>query len=99
MAPDAGEADYLVLEEALAQGKVEITEVSEGERGSEIKKINNSAIFGPGNGVRGEAPFVSWAALVLDGQILHLSAFCRNGPKNDRKKVRFQRFSQRERKG
>jgi len=96
---DAGEPDYLILEEALAQGKVEITEVTEGGRVPELKIINNSATFGPGNDVRGEGQFVSWAALVLDGQILHLSAFCRNGPKNDRAKVRFQRFSQRERKG
>ncbi len=30
LAPDAGEPDYLILEEALGQGLVEITEVSQG---------------------------------------------------------------------
>ena len=29
LAPDAGEPDYLILEEALGQGVVEITEVSQ----------------------------------------------------------------------
>jgi hypothetical protein len=42
LAPDAGEPDYLVLEEALGQGAVEITEVC--HRGSvpDLKWINKS---------------------------------------------------------
>jgi len=43
LSPDAGEPDYLILEEALGQGRVEITEVSEGGTVPEIKVINKSS--------------------------------------------------------
>jgi len=42
LAPDAGEPDYLVLEEALGQGAVEITEVRHGGSVSDPKLINKS---------------------------------------------------------
>jgi hypothetical protein len=42
LAPDAGEPDYLVLEEALGQGAVEITEVSHGGSVPDLKLINKS---------------------------------------------------------
>jgi len=71
--------------------------VSEGERGSEIKIIDNSAIFGPDENVRGEGPFVLWAALVLDGRVLHLSAFASMAQDKGGFGVPFQRFSQRRR--
>ena len=43
LAPDAGEPDYLILEEALSQGAVEITEVSQGGSVLDLKLINKSA--------------------------------------------------------
>jgi len=42
LAPDAGEPDYLVLEEALGQGAVEITEVRHGGSVPDLKLINKS---------------------------------------------------------
>jgi hypothetical protein len=43
LAPDAGEPDYIILEEALAKSNVEISEVSEGGRVPELKMVNKSA--------------------------------------------------------
>jgi hypothetical protein len=43
LAPDAGEPDYLILEEALGKGVVEITEVSLGGSVPDLKLINKSA--------------------------------------------------------
>ena len=43
LATDAGDPDYIVLEEALAKSSVEISEVSEGGRVPELKMINKSA--------------------------------------------------------
>jgi hypothetical protein len=37
LAPDAGEQDYLILEEALTQGVVEIAEVSHGGSVPDLK--------------------------------------------------------------
>jgi len=42
LAPDAGEPDYLVLEEALGQGLVEIMEISQGGSVPDLKLINKS---------------------------------------------------------
>lgn len=42
MAPDKGLPDYLTLEEALAQGGVRITEVSEGGSVPELRLVNDS---------------------------------------------------------
>jgi hypothetical protein len=42
LAPDVGEPAYLVLEEALGQGAVEITEVSYDGSVSDLKAINKS---------------------------------------------------------
>ena len=42
LAPDTGEPDYLILEEALGQGIVEITEVSQGGSVPDLKLINQS---------------------------------------------------------
>src|SRR5512143_3552797 len=42
LAPDAGAPDYMILEEALAQGVVEITEVSQGGSVPDLKLINKS---------------------------------------------------------
>ncbi len=42
LASDAGEPDYLILEEALGQGVVEITEVSQGGSVPDLKLINKS---------------------------------------------------------
>jgi hypothetical protein len=42
LASDAGEPDYLILEEALGQGMVEITEVSQGGSVPDLKLINKS---------------------------------------------------------
>ena len=43
LASDAGEPDYLILEEALAQGAVDVTEVSQGGSVPDLKLINKSA--------------------------------------------------------
>jgi len=43
LASDAGEPDYLILEEALKQGVVEITEISQGGSVPDLKLINKSA--------------------------------------------------------
>ena len=43
LAPDAGEPDYLILEEALEKRMVEITEVSQEGTVPEIKVINRSS--------------------------------------------------------
>jgi hypothetical protein len=43
LAPDTGAPDYLILEEALNQGVVEITEVSKGGSVPDLKLINKSA--------------------------------------------------------
>jgi hypothetical protein len=43
LAPDAGAPDYLVLEEALSQGAVDVTEVSQGGSVPDLKLINKSA--------------------------------------------------------
>jgi hypothetical protein len=43
LASDAGVPDYLILEEALTQGMVEITEVSHGGSVPDLKLINKSA--------------------------------------------------------
>jgi hypothetical protein len=42
LAPDAGEPDYMVLEEALGQQAVEITEVSQGGSVPDLKLVNKS---------------------------------------------------------
>jgi hypothetical protein len=42
-----------------------------------------------------EGPFISGAALVHEGKVLHLSAFSHSGHKNDKIKVPFSRFSRR----
>jgi hypothetical protein len=42
LASDTAEPDYLILEEALGQGVVEITEVSQGGSVPELKLINRS---------------------------------------------------------
>jgi hypothetical protein len=42
LAPDTGAPDYLILEEALGQGSVEITEVSHGGSVPDLKLINKS---------------------------------------------------------
>jgi hypothetical protein len=42
LAPDAGEPDYMILEEALSQGAVEITEVSQGGSVPDLKLVNKS---------------------------------------------------------
>jgi hypothetical protein len=42
LASDAGEPDYMILEEALGQGAVEITEVSHGGSVPDLKLINKS---------------------------------------------------------
>jgi hypothetical protein len=42
MAPDAGPPDYLTLEEALKEGMVVITEVSEGGQVPDLKLVNRS---------------------------------------------------------
>ena len=42
LAPDAGEADYMILEEALGQKVVEISEVSQGGSVPDLKLINRS---------------------------------------------------------
>ena len=46
---DAGEPGYLVLEEALAEGAVEITEISHGGSVPELKLINKSRPMRPGH--------------------------------------------------
>jgi len=43
LTPDAGDPDYIILEEALAKSSVEISEVTEGGRIPELKMINKSA--------------------------------------------------------
>ena len=43
LARDAGDPDYIILEEALAKSSVEISEVTEGGRIPELKMINKSA--------------------------------------------------------
>lgn len=43
LASDAGEPDYLILEEALTQGAVEVTEVSQGGSVPDLKLLNKSA--------------------------------------------------------
>jgi hypothetical protein len=40
LSPDTAEPDYLTLEEALSQGAVEITEVSQSGQVLELKLIN-----------------------------------------------------------
>jgi hypothetical protein len=42
LASDAGEPDYLTLEEGISRGEVEITEVSEGGSVPELMLINRS---------------------------------------------------------
>jgi hypothetical protein len=42
LAPDAGEPDYLILEEALSQGAVEVMEVSQGGSVPDLKLTNKS---------------------------------------------------------
>ncbi len=42
LAPDAGTPDYLILEEALGQGVVDVTEVSQGGSVSDLKLITKS---------------------------------------------------------
>src|SRR4030042_6409848 len=42
LASDAGKPDYLILEEGLAQGVVELTEVSQGGSVPDLKLINKS---------------------------------------------------------
>jgi hypothetical protein len=42
LASDAREPDYLVLEEALGQGAVDVTEVSQGGSVPDLKLINKS---------------------------------------------------------
>ncbi len=54
--------------------------------------------LGLGESLRFQSNFVSGAALVHDGMVLHLSAFRHNGRENDSNKVPFQRFSQRRRR-
>lgn len=54
--------------------------------------------LGLGENLRFQDNFISGAALVHDGKVLHLSAFSHNGQKNDGNKVPFQRFSQRRRR-
>ena len=51
--------------------------------------------LGLGENVRMEGPFISGAALVHEGKVLHLSAFSHSGHKNDKIKVPFSRFSRR----
>ena len=43
MAPDTGPPDYLTLEEALAEGTIRVTELTEGGSVPEIKVLNSSA--------------------------------------------------------
>ena len=43
LASDAGEPDYLILEEALGQGAVEVTEVSQAGSVPDLKLINKSS--------------------------------------------------------
>ena len=42
LSPDAGEPDYLILEEALGQGVAEITEISHGGSVPDLKLVNKS---------------------------------------------------------
>ncbi|MGD0625698.1 MAG: DUF6569 family protein [Thermodesulfobacteriota bacterium] len=51
--------------------------------------------LGLGENVRVDGPFVSGAALVHEGRVLHLSAFSHPGQRESGTKVPFQRFSQR----
>ncbi|MBM4305132.1 MAG: hypothetical protein FJ123_00200 [Deltaproteobacteria bacterium] len=55
--------------------------------------------LGLGENIRFEDNYVSGASLVLDGRVVHLSAFSHNGHKNDGTGIPFQRFSQRKRRG
>jgi len=54
--------------------------------------------LGLGENVRFEDVFVTGAALVHEGRVLHLSAFNYNGHENDGIKIPLQRFSQRKRR-
>ena len=54
--------------------------------------------LGLGENVRVQGPFVSGAALVHEGRVLHLSAFSHPGQRESGTKVPFQRFSQRTKK-
>jgi hypothetical protein len=54
--------------------------------------------LGLGENIRVEGPFVSGAAMVHDGKVLHLSAFSHPGQRENASKVPFQRFSQRRRR-
>jgi hypothetical protein len=51
--------------------------------------------LGLGENVRVDGPFVSGAAMVHEGKLLHLSAFSHPGQRESGTKVPFQRFSQR----
>ena len=55
--------------------------------------------LGLGEYIRFEDNSVSWAVLMHEGRVLHLSAFSLNGHETDANRVRFQRFSQRKRRG
>jgi hypothetical protein len=54
--------------------------------------------LGLGENIRAEGPFVSGAALLNDGVVLHLSAFQSQGSDEIKPKGPYQRFSQRRRK-
>jgi hypothetical protein len=54
--------------------------------------------LGLGENLRFQDSFVSGAALVYEGRVLHLSAFSHNGRKNEGKRVPSQRFSQRKKR-
>ena len=55
--------------------------------------------LGLGRNVRVDRPFVSGAAMVHDGKVLHLSAFSHPGQGERGTKVPFRRFSQRRKRG
>ena len=54
--------------------------------------------LGLGENIRFESNSVSGASLVLDGRVVHLSAFSHSGHKSDGHRTSFQPFSQRERR-
>jgi hypothetical protein len=72
----------------------DIRQFMEGIRKAPRKSYSS---LGLGENIRAEGPFVSGAALVYNETVLHLSAFAREGKRDDGPRVPFQRSSQRRR--
>ncbi len=68
--------------------------------GGEVQKAPQKPYpsLGLGENIRFQGPFVSGAALLNDGFVLHLSAFQSQGNEKTKPTVPYQRFSQRRRK-